>query len=443
VAFLLIGIVAGKAVRSGSDYTVAGRKAGTSAVTGILLGALVGGASTIGTVQMAYSHGLSAWWFTLGGGIGCLLLGLRFAGPLRRSGLETIPQFLSRSYGAGTGRLAMGAASAGTFISIVAQFLAGLALLRSALPLSTAQASLVLACSIAGFIFFGGLKSFGALGKAKIALLYLVMTSCAAATFSGGGFKALTALPFNPYLNPFGRGAAKDLAALTSLIVGVFTTQIYIQALFAAADERAARQGAFLSALLMPPLGLLGVQVGLTLKATQVVVDPSQALPLFIIERFHPLLGGILWSGLFITVVGCAAGLILGVATNIVRDLLLPLLSREPSERHALITSRVVVAAIVTLAAFLGARGEGSMILQWSYLSMGLRGAGTFFPFIAGILMPGRLSSRWALTASLAGLATLFAAPVLRFPTEPLFAGLLVSGILTLIGSRRARGVVH
>ena len=83
LGFVLLGTLAAKGVRTASDYTLAGRRAGTLDVSGILLGALVGGASTVGTVEMAYRFGLSAWWFTLGGGIGCLILGVWFAGPIR------------------------------------------------------------------------------------------------------------------------------------------------------------------------------------------------------------------------------------------------------------------------------------------------------------------------------------------------------------------------
>ena len=34
------------------------------------MGTLVGGSSTIGTAQLAFDYGISAWWFTLGGGVG-------------------------------------------------------------------------------------------------------------------------------------------------------------------------------------------------------------------------------------------------------------------------------------------------------------------------------------------------------------------------------------
>ncbi|MBQ2218175.1 MAG: sodium:solute symporter family protein, partial [Firmicutes bacterium] len=43
-------------------------------VAGVIIGTLVGGSSTVGTAQLAYTYGLSAWWFTLGAGISCLVL---------------------------------------------------------------------------------------------------------------------------------------------------------------------------------------------------------------------------------------------------------------------------------------------------------------------------------------------------------------------------------
>ena len=99
-AFFAAGVMLGRGGAK-KDYSLGGRKAGAAGVTGILLGSLVGGASTVGTVQMAYSYGMTAWWFALGGGIGCLLLALRFAVPLRRSRITTIADYLNASYGGG------------------------------------------------------------------------------------------------------------------------------------------------------------------------------------------------------------------------------------------------------------------------------------------------------------------------------------------------------
>lgn len=65
-------------------------KNGALVVSGIIMGTLVGGSSTIGTAQLAYNYGLSAWWFTLGSGIACLIFSLVFASSLRSNGCPTL-----------------------------------------------------------------------------------------------------------------------------------------------------------------------------------------------------------------------------------------------------------------------------------------------------------------------------------------------------------------
>ena len=69
VTFLiaLTALISGWRVHSTDDFTVAGRRAGWRVVSGIIVGALVGGSSTVGTAQAAFVYGLPAWWFTLGG----------------------------------------------------------------------------------------------------------------------------------------------------------------------------------------------------------------------------------------------------------------------------------------------------------------------------------------------------------------------------------------
>lgn len=439
LAFLLLGTLSARGIRSATDYTLAGRRAGTFEVSGILLGALVGGASTVGTVEMAYRWGLSAWWFTLGGGIGCLILGHWFASPLWRTGLSTIPEFLARAYGKKTGGVALAASTLGTFVSVVAQFLAGLAMIQGIWPLSDAAAAGIVSLAVLGFILFGGLKSYGILGKAKIAFLYLVLAVCAIVTaIEGRDFPPIwKALPLHPWFNLFGRGLGVDLNAGLSLVIGVMTTQIYIQAVFSASSEETARRGALLSALLMPPLGLFAIWVGLGMRVRQPGLVASQVLPKFLSLHFPPFIAGILWSGIAITIIGTAAGLCLGIATNLVRDLPSALRSKGPAEGSQLLASRLTLLVLVLLAAFLALLAPGSLILSWSYLSMGLRGAGTFLPFSLALLAPGRLNAGWAFLSSLSGLMLTLAWPLTRLPGNPLFTGLFVSALCCLLGWKR------
>lgn len=438
VLFLALGTFVARKIKGTSDYAVAGRKAGITGVTGVIMGALVGGASTVGTAQMAYQYGLSAWWFTLGGGIGCLILGIGFAATLRNSGVVTIPEFLKRNYGSGVSMVSMIASSLGTYISVVAQFLSGVALLQTIFPLSSIQASMGIACLVLGFLYLGGLKSYSVIGKAKIAMLFLALGAFVLLGL-GKGMTPLAlyhTLSVTPFFDLFGTGVAKGFGAFFSMIVGVFCTQIYIQGIFAASSPATARKGALLAGILIPPLGLMGVYVGLFMRTTGIAISPSQALPMFIRLYFPPLVGGFFWAGILITVIGAAAGLSFGIATNIVQDLFkfLPFFSTKMDERRTLLASRVAVLVIVVSAAYIGVLFSGDMILQWSYLSMSLRGAGTFFPLIVALLFPSRLSPFWALGAAVAGLAAVLLAPAIIPSVQPLFVGLIFSAGFTLFG---------
>ncbi|MCX7827624.1 MAG: sodium:solute symporter family protein [Thermanaerothrix sp.] len=448
LSFALLGIMPKGGVKGAEDFTVAGRKSSPLSVVGVLLGALVGGASTIGTAQMAYMWGLSAIWFTLGAGIGCLLLALTMAGPLRRGRKETIIQIIREAFGPKVAATVLISSLAGTFLSVVAQFLSGAALIETVAKVKTPVALGLMAVMVFAFIASGGLKSYGVLGKAKLLMLYILMGLCAFKAMSIGEtpLKIASTLPFQPYLNPFGRGFLKDLGACAALIVGVFSTQIYLQSIFAAKDEATAKKGAFLSALLMPPLGLMGIWVGLSLRSAGVDIEPSHALPWFVVHHFNPMVGGMLWASLFITTVGCAAGLSLGMATNLARDFVSPAIegfmaSKGINARGTeMLVLRTSVAAVVLSALLVALNGKDGTILNWGYMSMGLRGSGTFFPMIGAVLFPGRIGPRWALGASVAGLVGTMGWEALGYGGEPLYVGLALSMAIFMAGLKLSEG---
>ena len=127
---LLPGIIAARKIKSADDYNVGGRSAGAGLVAGSIIGTIVGGAATVGTAQLGFKLGLTAWWFTLGSGIALIIMGVFYASSLRRSGLTTIAEFLVTAYGKPAGWLATFSACAGIFFSIVASTLTAMHLDR-------------------------------------------------------------------------------------------------------------------------------------------------------------------------------------------------------------------------------------------------------------------------------------------------------------------------
>jgi len=55
VLITAVGIYAGRMVKSAEDFSVGGRRATATVIAGTIMGTLVGGASTIGTAQLAFN----------------------------------------------------------------------------------------------------------------------------------------------------------------------------------------------------------------------------------------------------------------------------------------------------------------------------------------------------------------------------------------------------
>ncbi len=401
--FAIIGLAAirrTRAVTSAESFAVADRSLSARGVSAIIIGTLVGGVSTIGTVQAAYTHGVSAGIFTLGSGLSCLILGLFFARALREEGVVTVSEYLGRSFGQRFRHYCSAINSLGMFIHIVGQVLAAIAVLQAVFHCGDSLAVLVTMLLIGVFVVCGGIGGAGLLGGIKFVMLYVIMIICAVvALLEGGGLGAILAgLPREIDmlgLADYGvKGAAVDLL---SVIVGVLSTQIYLQAIFAARSVREARNGAFLSAALIPPIGVLGIVIGLYLRANhpELVTSPAQALPYFLQISFPPLLAAFFSAGLLMIVLGTGAGLVLGVTTNIYNDFLSSARWRKTARPIRVV--RLTTLGVLCAAALLVFTGLDSTILKWSYMSMGLRGSSVFAGLVVLVFCRKIAASPWLL----------------------------------------------
>jgi SSS family solute:Na+ symporter len=419
--------------RSADDFVLAGRRAGSWRVAGAIMGTLVGGASTIGTAQLAFLYGLSAWWFTLGAGLACLLLALTLAGPLRRREVTTIPEFLSRYHGPRAQVAASLFSALGMFVHIIAQLLACGALLISLFGLRPAQAALASCLLVALAALAGGMRSAGPVGLAKLLLLYCAMVGGGVwALVLGGGWTGLTAgFAPHPWFSLFGYGVKEGLSDLLSMLVGVLSTQIYLQALFTARSDREARCGALSSAALIPPLGVFGIVIGLFMRQHHPALDSALALPAFLLEYLPAPLAGLAFAVLLFAAVGTASGLILGVGTTLQVDILARLLPC----RNRLLRIRLVTLAVLVLALLMVLGNLGSYIMQWSFLSMGLRGAAVCLPLLAATLLGERTPRLGGALAIFLAAPTVLIAGMLRWTVvPPLYLGLLVSTLVMAAG---------
>jgi len=405
ITFIIISLLAcsrASRVKSASDFSVADRSLPYTGVSWIIIGTIVGGVSTVGTVQTAYTHGISACIFTFGSGISCFLLGCFFAKALRQEGVITVSEYLGNYFGRRFQYYSSTFNSIGMFIHVVGQFLASIAILQSVFHFGDVSSVLITTLLIGIFVVTGGISGAGLIGKIKFFMLYIIMIASAGLALKKGGGpgEILSRLPVDSGMLDFSVYGAKSATIdLFSMLVGVLSTQIYLQAIFSAKDVKEARNGAFLSALLIPPIGLFGIIIGLYLRAyvPEIEANSSQALPYFLYHNFPAPVAAFFSAGILLIVLGTAAGLLLGVTTNIYNDLPLKnallLKTIQPVRLLRITTFLVLISASILVFT-----GLDSKILSWSYMSMGLRGSAVFAGLVILVFMKRWCQSKVVLT---------------------------------------------
>ena len=432
-----IGIYSGKRVKNAADFSTGSRRGSTLMVMGVITGTLVGGSSTIGTAQLAFTFGLSAWWFTLGGGIACLILGLGFVKPMRATGCDTIQQMISKEYGITAGLIMAVLGTLGMLINIVAQLLSFNALALSIAPINPLVCALIGVAIMLSFVIFGGILAAGILGLVILVLISVttIVSGTLVLNLSGGFFALYEALPRELYFNLFARGVGIDAGAGLSLVLGVLSTQTYIQAVLSGRSDRVARKGAFISALFMPLIGAGGILIGLYMRLNQPDINPALAFTKFIIEYTPPLFGGIVLATLLAVITSTGAGLALGFGTILTNNIYLKFINKESSEKKALAVTRIFITFALTVAAVFALGNLESIILAWGFLSMALRGVVLFIPMCAALFLRSRVDKEYIIASSILGVAAVL---VGRFTMsgniDPLFIGITVSAVTVLIG---------
>lgn len=476
-ALLVVSWWSGRRVNDAKSF-ITGGTSGTWLVGGALLGTMAGGQSTIGTAQLAFCYGISAWWFTLGAAIGSLLLGYVYSGPLRRSGCTTLLEVVRNEYGRKAETLGSVLCMVGIFISIVSQVLSSGAMISSFFSIPMLGASVLGAVLIMLFVFFGGIRSAGASGIVKLILLYFSSLAAGIVVWHiAGGFTGLRDGVESIYqqaslskLNNLSdiesihqrygslvaRGVMKDLGGCLSLVLGVVSTQTYAQCIWSASANSHARRGSLICAICLPVIGAACTMVGIYMRGHYVtaseltamqqagevlpagigvIENSAQAFPAFILRHLPSWLGGIMLGTLLINILGCGSGLSLGVATILVRDVYSNL-QRGAARWTQLVQMRLSIVAVLIMAVVVALLCNNSFINDLGFLSLGLRAVSILFPISFVLWLPGRFKPRQVLLAMPIGVIAMLAAKLLSLPGDAVYYGLTIELLVILFHSR-------
>ncbi|MGD8539308.1 MAG: sodium:solute symporter family protein [Candidatus Aminicenantes bacterium] len=328
-------------------YLLAGRGLPFWVVAPLLTGLAIGGASTIGVAERAYSSGIAAGWYNAAWAAGAILVGLFAARRYRALEITTIPEFFEKHYNV-SGRIVGVVGQLLLQIVITSlQYVAGGAILSSLLPdvFSFQSGMLVTAIVFVGITLIGGFWAAGITNIINVILIYVgVCLGAILAVGKVGGLQELMAqLPSgHPGFDLGAIGWSLVVAWFLVMCTMTFSVQSVAQISFSAKDSLSAKKGFLLGGLLILPVGFISAIIGLAAAVLQPGIIPTEALPRTVLS-LSPFVAGLVLAGLWAADVSTASALLVGSATLVVSDFVKRFLVSDLGEKRERIISRVSV----------------------------------------------------------------------------------------------------
>lgn len=446
VATWLSQKLGGRGAGGATGYLLAGRDLPTPVVAALLAGLAVGGASTIGVAEQAYTRGLGAGWYNAAWAAGAAVLGLYAAPRYRRLEITTLPELFERHYGLGGRVLGVVGQLVIQVVVTTLQYVAGGAILTALLPgLFTLQSGMAVTAAVfVAITLVGGFWAAGITNIVNVLVIYVGIVLGVVLTIGRiGDLGTLArALPAgHPGYSLGGVGGGVVLAWFIVMVTMTHSTQSVIQIGFAARDARTSGRGYLWGALLIAPVGFLSAMLGLAAAALHPGIVPAQALPRVVLE-LNPLASGLVLAGLWAADVSTASAMLLGSATLVSQDIVRRFLAPGlPSDREKALCRWIVVGlSIVTFALALTVRG----ILPLLTGTLALSSAYTLIVLMT-MLRPRwcrRSTASWTLAATMLVLAAWLLGPPawrlgLPHPVYATWAASLVAFAVVAVADRR------
>ncbi len=413
-------------------YLLAGRGLPSWVAAALLAGLAVGGVSTIGTAEWAYSRGISAGWYNAAWAAGAFILAFGAARRYRRLEVATLPELFEREYGTGAQVLGVVGQLVIQVVITSLQYVAGGAILRALLPgvFTLHSGMLVTALVFVGITLVGGFWAAGLTNVINIVVIYLGISLAAVMCLGrAGGLAGLEAsLPeSHPGFDLFAMGGGLIAAWFIVMITQAHSTQAVIQIGFAARDEKAAARGYLLGGLLILPVGFISAAIGIAAAVSHPGIVPAEALPRAVMD-LPPLAAGIILAGLWAADVSTACALLLGSATLVSSDIIKRYFAPDLSPSGDQLVCRLTVAALSLVT--LGLALTVQSILKVLLIGLTLTTAYTLVALMT-LYVPRlcrRSSAVWTLATTMASLVVWLAAPPSwRVLPHPVYLAWIVS----------------
>ncbi|MBQ7155925.1 MAG: sodium:solute symporter family protein [Synergistaceae bacterium] len=406
VILVVLGAFIGRKAKSASDFFVAGRNFGSGLLFTTLIAANLGAGSTVGVTALAYTNGLSAWWWIGSAGIGSMILAF-WVGPriwrlAQKHNFYTLSDYLDARYSRAFSGLISLMMAAGTLALFAGQLLGIAWILEVAAGIPKTQG--VIAGAVVTTLYFaaGGLLSSAVVNIVEVAVILAGFIAAVpyVLSFTGGIEGIREAVKSETYFDAFGMGSGAIIGYLVMLVPSFFISPGLIGKVFAAKDERSIRIGTAMNGLVQLVFAVIPVIIGMACFAAFPGLSRADlALPTAMKEMMPFWAACLALAGIFAAEVSTADTVLYMLAGSLVNDLYRRFMNPKISDRKLLLASRSVSLVCGVLGVILALRLESiisALTIFYSLMSVSLsaplvfglftRRAGNFGAMVSAVL---------------------------------------------------------
>ena len=409
IILVAIGAVIGRRAKSASDFFVAGRKFGAGLLFTSLIAANLGAGSTVGVTALAYTHGVSAWWWIGSAGIGSLILAY-IVGPkiwriAREKNFYTLSDYLDDRYSKAFSGIISLMMAAGTLALFAGQLLGIAWILEVAAGIPKVQGVIIGAVVTTLYFAAGGLLSSAVVNIVEVAVILagFVIAVPYVLSYAGGieGVKSAVSSP--KYFDAFGMGSSAIIGYIVMLVPSFFISPGLIGKVFAAKDERSVKIGTALNGLVQLIFAVIPVIIGMCAGACLPGLTRADlALPSAMKEMMPFFAASLALAGIFAAEVSTADTVLYMLAGSLTNDIYKRFINPKVGDEKLLRLSRIVTVICGVAGVILALRLESiisALTIFYSLMSVSLSA-----PLIFG-LFTERANNSGAVMSAVSGVA--------------------------------------
>lgn len=359
---LIVGIWAGRKVKTSDDYWVGGRNLGKLVITSSQAATFIGGGMTVGWIGMGYKLGYGAFWYGIPQSLGIFVAAYFLVKSFRQGNYTSLPDYFDSIYKNETVNLVMTITALIAPVTWVAgQFSAAGRMMQGILGINFELAVIIAGCIVILYSVFGGFMSVVYTDTLQFMILFVLfmITAPMPIIHVGGLGNIINSVP-DWMLQPF------TIHGMASITIGIWIfmglteylgLQTLYQRIYAADSENTARFSLKVTAWLTVLWGVLTPIVGMAIYAINPDLNPDVSFSWFLANKAPQILSMAFLACVVMATMSTADSMLNSVALNISYDIYQKHINKNASEKQALFVGRIVTLIFGVISLFWAMQG--------------------------------------------------------------------------------------